>query len=150
MSSATLTRWRPGLGHPERLQSVTPGVFLDVRLKDIDYCSKTRVLWLSAPLLSNITIIKYLHDNDSSADCLKRWSRIISHPVFRETFCKNCFQLSSGNNRQNPGDIIVGCLNILDWHTQEVIVVLDVSPSHVVPFFVDSTELLVCQNPSLI
>ena len=89
-------------------------MFPDVLLEDIDYCLKTRVLWLSALFLSSIAIIEYLYDTSSSAGCLERRSRVMGDPGFRETFCKNCFQFPSGNNRRNPGDIVVGHLNILE------------------------------------
>jgi len=77
-------------------------MLLDILLEDIDYCLKTRVLWLPTLFLSSIAIIEYLYDTGSSAGCLERRSRVIGVAGFRETFCKNCFQFSSGNNRRNP------------------------------------------------
>ena len=45
-------------------------MLLNILLEDIDYCLKTRVLWLPALLLSSIAIIEYLYDTGSSAGYL--------------------------------------------------------------------------------
>ena len=52
-------------------------MLLDILLEDIDYCLKTRVLWLPTLFLSSIAIIEYLYDTGSSAGCLERRSRVI-------------------------------------------------------------------------
>ena len=66
-------------------------MFLEVLLKDIDYCLKTRVSWLPALRLSSITIIEYLHGVGSSGGYFERWSRAIGDPGFKERFVRIVF-----------------------------------------------------------